>query len=152
MFVGRGAVPLLIVTSDPSAQAATLPITTTDGKWHHVCVTWSTRDGAWEVYQDGVKKGYGQNLAPWHAIKAGGVFILGQEQVGRRLLLLLLLMFAPGPNAPVLLVLGLTGHDGGPLRHHSVLHGAVVGPPALVQGPDPQRGPPAGHLQQPPDG
>lgn len=54
----------------------------TDGKWHHVCVTWSTRDGVWEVYQDGVKKGSGQNLAPWHAIKAGGIFILGQEQVG----------------------------------------------------------------------
>lgn len=55
----------------------------TDGKWHHVCVTWSTRDGIWEVHQDGVKKGSGQNLASWHAIKSGGIFILGQEQVQR---------------------------------------------------------------------
>lgn len=66
-------------------QAVTLPVTVTDGKWHHVCVTWSTRDGVWEAYQDGVKKGSGQNLAPWHAIKAGGVFILGQEQVGAQI-------------------------------------------------------------------
>ena len=53
----------------------------TDGKWHHVCVTWSTRDGVWEAYQDGVKKGSGQNLSAWHPIKPGGTFILGQEQV-----------------------------------------------------------------------
>lgn len=64
-------------------QAVTLPITMTDGKWHHVCVTWATRDGVWEAYQDGVKKGSGQNLSAWHPIKPGGVFILGQEQVGQ---------------------------------------------------------------------
>lgn len=52
-----------------------------DGKWHHVCVTWSTRDGVWEAYQDGVKKGTGQNLSAWHSVRPGGVFILGQEQV-----------------------------------------------------------------------
>uniref|UniRef100_A0A3B3UB98 Si:dkey-14o18.2 n=1 Tax=Poecilia latipinna TaxID=48699 RepID=A0A3B3UB98_9TELE len=52
----------------------------TDGKWHHVCVTWSTRDGVWEAYQDGVKKGSGQNLSAWNPIKPGGIFMLGQEQ------------------------------------------------------------------------
>lgn len=52
-----------------------------DGKWHHVCVTWSTRDGQWEAYQDGVQRGSGNNLSPWHPVKPGGVFILGQEQV-----------------------------------------------------------------------
>lgn len=62
----------------------TLPVTMTDGKWHHVCVTWSTRDGVWEAYQDGAKKGSGQNLASWHPIRAGGTFILGQEQVGHK--------------------------------------------------------------------
>ncbi|MED6294646.1 hypothetical protein CHARACLAT_023208, partial [Characodon lateralis] len=60
--------------------AVTLPITLTDGKWHHVCVTWSTRDGVWEAYQDGVKKGSGQNLSAWRPITPGGIFILGQEQ------------------------------------------------------------------------
>lgn len=62
-------------------QAVTLPISLSDSKWHHLCVTWSTRDGMWEAYQDGVKRGSGENLSPWHPIKPGGVFILGQEQV-----------------------------------------------------------------------
>ncbi|CDQ85796.1 unnamed protein product, partial [Oncorhynchus mykiss] len=60
--------------------AVTLPLSISDGKWHHVCVTWSTRDGEWEAYQDGVKRGSGENLSAWHPIKPGGVFILGQEQ------------------------------------------------------------------------
>lgn len=59
----------------------TLPLSLSDGKWHHVCVTWSTRDGQWEAYQDGVQRGSGNNLSPWHPVKPGGVFILGQEQV-----------------------------------------------------------------------
>lgn len=53
-----------------------------DGKWHHICITWTTRDGMWEAFQDGEKLGTGENLAPWHPIKPGGVLILGQEQVG----------------------------------------------------------------------
>lgn len=35
----------------------------------------------WEAFQDGEKLGTGENLAPWHPIKPGGVLILGQEQV-----------------------------------------------------------------------
>lgn len=62
-------------------QAVTLPLSLSDGQRHHVCVTWSTRDGQWEAYQDGVQRGAGNNLSPWRPIKPGGVFILGQEQV-----------------------------------------------------------------------
>ncbi|XP_073727873.1 neuronal pentraxin-2 [Misgurnus anguillicaudatus] len=61
-------------------RAVNLPLSLSDGKWHHVCVAWSTRDGLWEAYQDGVMRGSGENLSPWHPIKPGGVFILGQEQ------------------------------------------------------------------------
>ncbi|TNN81025.1 Neuronal pentraxin-2 [Liparis tanakae] len=64
----------------PSPKAVALPLTLADAKWHHVCVTWSTRDGQWEAYQDGEQRGSGMNLSPWHPIKPGGVFILGQEQ------------------------------------------------------------------------
>lgn len=60
---------------------AQLPLEVRDGKWHHICITWTTRDGQWEAYQDGIKRGNGDNLAAWHPIKAGGVIILGQEQV-----------------------------------------------------------------------
>uniref|UniRef100_A0A3B4TDY8 Pentraxin family member n=2 Tax=Seriola dumerili TaxID=41447 RepID=A0A3B4TDY8_SERDU len=77
VLVEWGSNPMELLIND---KAVTLPITMTDGKWHHVCVTWSTRDGVWEAYQDGVKKGSGQNLSPWHSIKPGGIFILGQEQ------------------------------------------------------------------------
>ncbi len=45
------------------------------------CVTWTTRDGVWEAYQDGVMRGNGDSLAPYHPIKPQGVLILGQEQV-----------------------------------------------------------------------
>ncbi|KAM4581403.1 neuronal pentraxin-2 isoform 1-T1 [Odontesthes bonariensis] len=72
---GNNPVELLI-----DDKAVTLPLSLTDGKWHHVCVTWSTREGQWEAYQDGVQRGSGINLSPWHAIRPGGVFILGQEQ------------------------------------------------------------------------
>lgn len=63
-------------------QVTQLPLFVSDGKWHHICITWTTRDGMWEAFQDGEKLGTGENLAPWHPIKPGGVLILGQEQVG----------------------------------------------------------------------
>ncbi|XP_053190006.1 neuronal pentraxin-2-like [Scomber japonicus] len=77
VLIEWGNNPMELLIND---KAVTIPITMTDGKWHHVCVTWTTRDGVWEAYQDGVKKGSGQNLSPWHPIKPGGTFILGQEQ------------------------------------------------------------------------
>ncbi|XP_038848270.1 neuronal pentraxin-2-like isoform X3 [Salvelinus namaycush] len=61
-------------------QVAQLPLSVRDGRWRHICITWTTRDGLWEAYQDGQKLGAGDNLAPWHRIKPGGAIILGQEQ------------------------------------------------------------------------
>lgn len=66
------------------SQVAQLPLAVSDGRWHHICITWTTRDGFWEAYQDGERLGTGENLAPWHPIKPGGVIILGQEQVSAR--------------------------------------------------------------------
>lgn len=64
-----------------SIQVAKLPFVINDGKWHHICITWTTRDGVWEAYQDGALQGNGENLAPYHPIKPQGVLVLGQEQV-----------------------------------------------------------------------
>ncbi|KAK1793895.1 hypothetical protein P4O66_010798, partial [Electrophorus voltai] len=61
-------------------KVAELPLSLGDGKWHHICITWTTRDGVWEAYQDGQRLGTGEYLASWHPIKPGGVIILGQEQ------------------------------------------------------------------------
>uniref|UniRef100_A0A803SVE2 Pentraxin (PTX) domain-containing protein n=1 Tax=Anolis carolinensis TaxID=28377 RepID=A0A803SVE2_ANOCA len=77
VLIEWGNNPMELLIND---KAATLPLTINDAKWHHICVTWSTRDGIWESYQDGVRRGSGENLAPWHPIKPGGVFVLGQEQ------------------------------------------------------------------------
>lgn len=67
-------------------QVAKLPFLINDGKWHHLCITWTTRDGMWEAFQDGVMRGSGENLAPYHPIKPEGVLVLGQEQVETRFL------------------------------------------------------------------
>ena len=64
-------------------QVAKLPFLINDGKWHHLCITWTTRDGMWEAFQDGVMRGTGENLAPYHPIKPQGVLVLGQEQVSK---------------------------------------------------------------------
>ncbi|KAG7491810.1 hypothetical protein MATL_G00008080 [Megalops atlanticus] len=77
VLIEWGNNPIELLINDKVAQ---LPLSVSDGRWHHVCVTWTTRDGLWEAYQDGEKLGSGENLAPWHPIKAGGVIILGQEQ------------------------------------------------------------------------
>ncbi|KAG7457748.1 hypothetical protein MATL_G00230480 [Megalops atlanticus] len=77
VLIEWGNNPMELLVND---KAVTLPLSITDGKWHHLCVTWSTRDGLWEAYQDGVRRGSGENLSTWHHVKPGGIFILGQEQ------------------------------------------------------------------------
>ncbi|XP_076008172.1 neuronal pentraxin-2b [Genypterus blacodes] len=77
VLIEWGNNPIELLINDKVAQ---LPLDVRDGRWHHICVTWITRDGQWEAYQDGERLGAGDNLAAWHPIKAGGVIILGQEQ------------------------------------------------------------------------
>ncbi|KAM3833811.1 neuronal pentraxin receptor [Vipera latastei] len=69
--------PMELIIND---KVAHLPMTLKDGTWHHICITWITRDGIWSVYQDGVEREASDNLASWHSIKPHGVMILGQEQ------------------------------------------------------------------------
>ncbi|XP_051571112.1 neuronal pentraxin-2-like isoform X2 [Myxocyprinus asiaticus] len=77
VLIEWGNNPIELLVNDKVAQ---LPLSVSDGRWHHICITWTTRDGSWEAYQDGERLGTGENLAPWHPIKPGGVIILGQEQ------------------------------------------------------------------------
>ncbi|KAF7204725.1 neuronal pentraxin-2b [Nothobranchius furzeri] len=77
VLIEWGNNPIELLINDKVAQ---LPLEVRDGKWHHICISWTTRDGQWEAYQDGERKGAGDNLAAWHPIKPGGVIILGQEQ------------------------------------------------------------------------
>ncbi|XP_029978228.1 neuronal pentraxin-2b [Sphaeramia orbicularis] len=77
VLIEWGNNPIELLINDKVAQ---LPLEVRDGRWHHICISWTTRDGQWEAYQDGEKLGTGDNLAAWHPIKPGGVIILGQEQ------------------------------------------------------------------------
>ncbi|KAL0992669.1 hypothetical protein UPYG_G00096500 [Umbra pygmaea] len=61
-------------------KVAQLPLNVSQGSWHHICVSWSQRDGAWHAYQGGRLMAEGQGLAAWHNVRPGGVLILGQEQ------------------------------------------------------------------------
>lgn len=52
----------------------------TDGRWHHIAVTWSSATGVVRLYDNGrpqwvVARGLGQS------IPAGGTLVIGREQV-----------------------------------------------------------------------
>ncbi|XP_043922247.1 neuronal pentraxin receptor [Protopterus annectens] len=72
-----GQNPIELLINDKGAE---LPFTLKEKFWHHVCITWTTRDGKWEAYHNGELQGSGDNLSAWHHIKPNGVLILGQDQ------------------------------------------------------------------------
>lgn len=52
-----------------------------DGQWHHVAVTWTSRDGIWVYYRDGKEIKRASNpLARGDFIRGGGELVLAQEQ------------------------------------------------------------------------
>ncbi|XP_070578732.1 neuronal pentraxin-1-like [Ptychodera flava] len=51
-----------------------------DGAWHHVCITWSSSDGGWKYYHNGVISKEGSDFQIGHALGSGGFLVLGQEQ------------------------------------------------------------------------
>ncbi|XP_033637046.1 sushi, von Willebrand factor type A, EGF and pentraxin domain-containing protein 1-like isoform X1 [Asterias rubens] len=51
-----------------------------DGMWHHIAVTWASRNGRWVIYKDGWVADSGEGLAEGAVIPGGGIFVVGQEQ------------------------------------------------------------------------
>ncbi|CAH1274774.1 NPTX2 [Branchiostoma lanceolatum] len=51
-----------------------------DDRCHTVCYTWLSLNGRWAFYVDGQQVDTGSGLATGHVIRAGGAWILGQEQ------------------------------------------------------------------------
>ena len=51
-----------------------------DGNWHHVCTSWKSVDGSWNLYKDGNLKARGFKLKTGYKIKTNGILIIGQEQ------------------------------------------------------------------------
>lgn len=52
-----------------------------DGRWHFICLSWSSEGGVYEIYVDGELRDTGFNLSPGALIEANGTLIIGQEQV-----------------------------------------------------------------------
>ena len=55
-------------------------ISATDGKWHHICVTWKNSNGEWQFYKDGELQSSATGLQKEYTIQGGGSLVLGQEQ------------------------------------------------------------------------
>lgn len=56
-------------------------ITVNDGEWHFICTTWSSLNGKFDIYIDGILRDAGTNLSTNLLIEANGTIIVGQEQV-----------------------------------------------------------------------
>ncbi|XP_022809502.1 sushi, von Willebrand factor type A, EGF and pentraxin domain-containing protein 1-like [Stylophora pistillata] len=51
-----------------------------DTMWHHICVTWKSTKGAWQLYLDGQLRSNKTGLNKNHKVPAGGTVIIGQDQ------------------------------------------------------------------------
>lgn len=51
-----------------------------DGKWHHICYSWSNSHGSLKAYKDGGLIFSAQNVKKYYTIKGGGSLVLGQDQ------------------------------------------------------------------------
>ncbi|CAG9855886.1 unnamed protein product [Phyllotreta striolata] len=51
-----------------------------DGLWHHVCVTWGSNKGTYQIFVDAKLVKFGVDLSPDSQIQEKGSLILGQDQ------------------------------------------------------------------------
>ncbi|KAM6299221.1 pentraxin-4 [Aegotheles albertisi] len=51
-----------------------------DGKWHHLCLTWSSDQGQYRFYVDRRLLAAGSGFQQGYEIPAGGLLVLGREQ------------------------------------------------------------------------
>jgi hypothetical protein len=59
---------------------SSLGIWVSDGKWHHVCITWENTDGTLQAYKDGVLRNSRTGFKPGAPIAPYGMWIIGQDQ------------------------------------------------------------------------
>ena len=55
-------------------------VSTNDGYWHHICVSWESLAGTWEIYKDGKYQASGYKVKAAHHIKTDGTLTIGQDQ------------------------------------------------------------------------
>ncbi|XP_066545941.1 pentraxin-4 [Amia ocellicauda] len=73
----QGSVDFVI--GDPAYRQ--LPVKTLlDGKWHHLCIIWSSIEGKFWHYTDRRLTSTGSKFQKGYEVPSGGSFIMGQEQ------------------------------------------------------------------------
>lgn len=55
-------------------------VSVNDGSWHHVCASWKSENGWWNMYKDGREEARGSGFKTGYKIKTDGILIIGQEQ------------------------------------------------------------------------
>lgn len=68
---------LRVVVGDVASNGMESP---KDGKWHHICFTWQSSDGAVAGYKDGHLQFEDSGIKTGSTITKGGSVVLGQEQ------------------------------------------------------------------------
>ncbi|XP_066290421.1 sushi, von Willebrand factor type A, EGF and pentraxin domain-containing protein 1-like [Branchiostoma lanceolatum] len=61
-----------------NGEAAYTMVAANVGEWIHVCVTWQSSDGSWQVFLNGNLEKTGTGLATGQVIQGGGTLVLGQ--------------------------------------------------------------------------
>ena len=51
-----------------------------DGKWHHLCYSWSNTNGSLKGYKDGVLVFSSEDVKKGYTVKGKGSLVLGQDQ------------------------------------------------------------------------
>ncbi|XP_078364413.1 neuronal pentraxin-2-like [Oculina patagonica] len=55
-------------------------VSTNDGSWHHICVSWENKAGSWEIYKDGVYQSSGSGVKTGYVIETDGILTIEQDQ------------------------------------------------------------------------
>ncbi|CAB4003773.1 Hypothetical predicted protein [Paramuricea clavata] len=71
---------LLKTKAGTSFYPQDLGIWVSDGKWHHVCITWENIHGTLQAYKDGVLRNSRTGFKPGAPIAPHGMWIIGQDQ------------------------------------------------------------------------
>jgi len=60
-----------------NGQMVRTNVSLNDGSWQHVCVSWTSVDGEWNLYVNATQRAAGRGLATNTYLLTGGLLVLG---------------------------------------------------------------------------
>jgi len=60
-----------------NGRAVSTNLSLNDGNWNHLCASWTSVGGQWNVYVNGTRRAAGRGLATNTYILGGGLLVLG---------------------------------------------------------------------------